>query len=262
MSTEQTLFDDLLSGRRPMDGDTLRSLVLIGRRYPYFQLLRMLYLRNLAELRSVRYADELRRSVVYLPDRVRLFSYLDAGEYAWSALLKQNMADAMPTSGAEAESFELIDSYLRTTSDEPYPEQLEDLLPHVEQEAASADYVSTLLDRPDLEPASAEAEPDANQQLIDSFIEKDEREGLRLPLEEPLPDAGKAHGGKGAKEEGLMGEESFLTESLAKIYIKQKKYGKALEIIKKLSLKYPEKNVYFADQIRFLEKIITNIKPE
>ncbi|MEG1187566.1 MAG: tetratricopeptide repeat protein, partial [Bacteroidales bacterium] len=42
----------------------------------------------------------------------------------------------------------------------------------------------------------------------------------------------------------------------------QKKYSKALEIIKKLSLKYPEKNVYFADQIRFLEKIITNIKTE
>ena len=64
------------------------------------------------------------------------------------------------------------------------------------------------------------------------------------------------------KNESLTKDEGFLTESLAKIYIKQKKYAKALEIIKKLSLKYPEKNVYFADQIRFLEKIISNIKTE
>ena len=32
------------------------------------------------------------------------------------------------------------------------------------------------------------------------------------------------------------------------------------EIIKNLNLKYPEKNVYFADQIRFLEKLIINTK--
>ena len=53
-------------------------------------------------------------------------------------------------------------------------------------------------------------------------------------------------------------EDSCLTETLARIYIKR--YDKALQIIKNLSLKYPEKNVYFADQIRFLEKLIINTK--
>ena len=57
-------------------------------------------------------------------------------------------------------------------------------------------------------------------------------------------------------------EESFYTESLAHIYIKQRKYERALEIIKCISLKNPEKNIYFADQIRFLEKLIINVKPE
>lgn len=57
-------------------------------------------------------------------------------------------------------------------------------------------------------------------------------------------------------------DESFFTESLAKIYIKQRRYDKALEIINKLSLIYPEKNIYFADQIRFLKKLIDNIKTE
>ena len=57
-------------------------------------------------------------------------------------------------------------------------------------------------------------------------------------------------------------EESFYTESLAHIYIKQRKYERALEIIKCISLKNPEKNIYFADQIRFLEKLIINVKSE
>lgn len=54
--------------------------------------------------------------------------------------------------------------------------------------------------------------------------------------------------------------DSYFTETLARIYVKQKRYEKALQIIKNLSLKYPEKNVYFADQIRFLEKLIINTK--
>lgn len=47
-----------------------------------------------------------------------------------------------------------------------------------------------------------------------------------------------------------------LSESLAKIYIKQGKYQRAFEIISDLNLKNPEKSVYFADQLRFLQKLI------
>ena len=50
----------------------------------------------------------------------------------------------------------------------------------------------------------------------------------------------------------------FLTETLARIYIKQKKYDRALAIIRSLYLNFPEKSIYFADQIRFLEKLVRN----
>ncbi len=50
--------------------------------------------------------------------------------------------------------------------------------------------------------------------------------------------------------------ESSLSESLAKIYIKQGRYERAFEIISDLNLNYPEKSVYFADQLRFLQKLI------
>ena len=53
-------------------------------------------------------------------------------------------------------------------------------------------------------------------------------------------------------------DEEYFTETLARIYIKQGRYQKALDIISRLSSKYPQKNAYFADQIRFLEKLIIN----
>ncbi len=50
----------------------------------------------------------------------------------------------------------------------------------------------------------------------------------------------------------------FMTETLAKIYIKQGHYDKAIESYRKLSLKYPKKNSYFASQIENIKKIQLN----
>lgn len=52
--------------------------------------------------------------------------------------------------------------------------------------------------------------------------------------------------------------DSLFSESLAKIYIKTGQYEQAYEIINRLSLAFPEKNAYFADQLRFLRKLILN----
>lgn len=70
-----------------------------------------------------------------------------------------------------------------------------------------------------------------------------------------------AGGGDYSLDEDNIDEACF-TETLARIYIKQERYEKALEIIRKLSLKYPKKNAYFADQIRTLEQLIINSKTD
>jgi len=53
----------------------------------------------------------------------------------------------------------------------------------------------------------------------------------------------------------LTSQNELMTETLAKIYLKQKKYIKAIEAYKILSLKYPEKNALFAVQIKKIKKI-------
>ena len=45
------------------------------------------------------------------------------------------------------------------------------------------------------------------------------------------------------------------TETLAKVYLEQKKYKKAIQAYKILSLKYPEKSGFFADQIRAVKQL-------
>ena len=51
-----------------------------------------------------------------------------------------------------------------------------------------------------------------------------------------------------------------VSEQNAKKLILERKYYEAIEILKALNLNNPKKSVYFADQIRFLEKVISNSK--
>ena len=116
------------------------------------------------------------------------------------------------------------------------------------------DYMSHLETMPDVENAT----PMQGIDLLDKFLQADAAgEQLFSKAEyHPATDT-KVYDVENDEKEG---GETLFSESLAKIYIQQRRYAKALEIIRKLNLNNPEKNIYFADQIRFLEKLIINVK--
>lgn len=109
-----------------------------------------------------------------------------------------------------------------------------------------ADY-SAVLEREAGETATTSGEPDEQDRRLAAFLASQGE--VEAPREENI----KPHTPAAAPA-----PESSLSESLAKIYIGKRRFEKAYEIISQLSLKNPEKSVYFADQLRFLDKLIRN----
>lgn len=225
----------------------LRNLLV---RYPYFQTARLLYLKNLFLLQSPEFKEELQRGALYVADLALLFYYIEGERFVISKHGKEQMDK--PDGGVDR-TLDLIDRFL---SDLPEQQQTKEL--NIPREV-SLDYTSVLLKEED---DKVETVPLKNQSLIDEFIEKQTASPV---VEEQIGAEISSEGGNGGieKDENQTEEEldeSYFTETLAKIYVKQHRYDKALEIIEKLNLKYPKKNIYFADQIRFLQKLIINAK--
>ena len=234
-----------------LDGNSLEELRRLVDRFPYFQSARLLYLRNLSLLNDGGFGEELRRTAPFVADRRVLFHLIKGYPVVDSTRLSVSVEEEPSMD----RTLSLIDDFLAQAPEKATAEQSVGL-------DYAMDYTSFLLQ----ENESADREEEANtvpplrgQDLIDGFIREQESartEQPQVPLpDEPLPERS-ASGPDLAGENEL--DESCFTETLAKIYIKQHRYEKALEIIKKLSLKYPKKNAYFADQIRFLEKLIIN----
>ena len=53
----------------------------------------------------------------------------------------------------------------------------------------------------------------------------------------------------------MLQPETLMTETLARIYVEQKNYKSAIQSYKILSLKYPEKSGFFADQIKAIKQL-------
>ncbi|MDX1278372.1 tetratricopeptide repeat protein [Oceanihabitans sediminis] len=81
--------------------------------------------------------------------------------------------------------------------------------------------------------------------LIEKFISKN-------PKLKPTKTATKNNN---IAEERMIQPESLMTETLARIYVEQKNYKKAIQSYKILILKYPEKSGFFADQIYAIKQL-------
>jgi tetratricopeptide (TPR) repeat protein len=262
-----------------MDKETLYDLRSLIALHPYYQTARILLLQNLYILHDPSFDEELRRTAICISDRRVIFNMVEAAHYRYRNEQKIETKVKYNEKDNGDRTTTLIDSFLGSIPKNSDSESTKEKRKPTPADAA-IDYVSYLLE---IEDEDKEEKPvvengnnttsvdcsnaDRTTDLINSFIEDG---GFKLKEETDLTENYQTYGleeldkeqpQKEAKlEEEKDSDECYFTETLARIYIKQGRYEKALEIIKRLNLNIPKKNAYFADQIRFLEKLIINNK--
>lgn len=110
----------------------------------------------------------------------------------------------------------------------------------------AVDFAAQLADREQLP-----MEQDDTADLLNSFLNLTPDTGRQTRPATPTDQTRPVPRREAAPPQQAPGE-----EALAKIMVKNGNYRKALEIISDLNLKNPKKSVYFADQMRFLQKLI------
>ena len=252
MNNRVNHIDEALTGSIPLQKE--EAMAIVGE-YPYFTSVAVALLKEDCGLSQEEREKVTALAATSIPDREELFNHIgkDADKFA----------DFYPEEVKGAEStMDTISHFLDTfgNDDENEIKALEQLIFN-----PVPDYAQ-LLAKEEEGSAPAEGELDAANMSekdlrINKFIAKSKKQSGRFPTEgreEVVPyEVTEAPSPKVA---GDNADSSLLTESLAKIYIRQHRYEKALEIIMSLSLNFPEKSIYFADQMRFLKKLIVNEK--
>jgi tetratricopeptide (TPR) repeat protein len=241
MRTEKIIA--LMHGDSQYDKKKLAYLSKTINKYPYFQTAHILYTLNLFHLEDVHFLYDLRKTAIYLNDRRKLFFLVENHFFDSSKI--EALQHEIPQNSEFA--FNLIDSFLSGKEDIiSETKKMQDI------SDVPADYLSYYLSEIQEEELDA-VKPMRFQNTIDKFLEKDDISPIKIELinqkkdeKIPVPDLEQTD------------DSDFFSETLAKIYIKQRKYDKALEIIRKIVLFYPEKSSYFADQIQMLEDLIIN----
>ena len=234
--------------RRPdvIDNDAISQLQALTQEYPYFHVARILLLQALYKMHAPTYDETLRRTAILVPSRDAIFRLTEESHYMHAEERKryEEAADA-----SESRTVNLIDNFLETQTP---------ALPVSHPIDAAQDYIGYLLQRESQQGGhKQEALPLNGGGVVEDFLEnklgrivldnRDDNEHEEIQTSE-------------SKKPRNDEDNEILTEIMAGIYIKQGKYENAMKIIRQLSLKYPKKNRYFADQIRFLEKLIINNK--
>ncbi|TDN81032.1 hypothetical protein DET49_1294 [Salegentibacter sp. 24] len=254
---------------------------------PYFQAARAVRLKGLKEHQEFSYNSALKKTAAYTTNRSVLFDFITSLEFnqnkiarqiqdqeeqlrnitvfeAEEVFAKRSMAIDEAIKMRQSESEQVMDPELFSEKEtgikersvqDPAKDRLKIGEP-LEFDASESHSFSEWLRLTSAKPIKREDSEEEFQkdelqhkkfELIDKFISKS-----------PKIKPGKPTNKSNLAEVGTTPPESLMTETLARVYLEQKNYKKAIQAYKILILKNPEKSGFFADQIRAIEKLQEN----
>ncbi|WP_026837495.1 hypothetical protein [Gillisia sp. JM1] len=278
----------LFANSAPVKNSETAVLEPILEKFPFFQAARATYLKGLHSMDSPRYNSELKRTAAHTLDRSVLFDFITSSNFLQDKVALQiknqeenlrnitifepeevfgtkSLAINEAIKMKQIESDQVMDPFLfeklkeqatLEVQNENIPQEslinIGKPLEFNSQESHSfSEWLSltraTPIERNTPKQKSESPLKSRKSQLIDNFISKSPKikpnkpaSNHNVPLDRTVP------------------PEALMTETLARVYLEQKNYKKAIQAFKILSLKNPEKSGFFADQIRAIKKLQEN----
>ena len=184
--------------------------------YPYFQSGQLLLSKGLLNTDSIRYNQQLKKAAAYSLDRKKLFNLI----------ILQN----------------------KKTKDKDVNQQEIKLGEPLIFEKNEIHSFSKWLSLSNIKKIKRDTKQErGSNKIVDKFIENN-------PIINPLKKEQFFKPSAMAKT-SLVENKELITPTLAKVYLEQGHYEKAILSYEKLCLKYPEKNSFFATQIKLIKKL-------
>ena len=256
--------------------------------YPYFQVVKAIYLKILYAQESYRYNKELKITAAHIGNRTLLFDFITSTAFKdkKSVLKKEEMPkayadEAIPsefTTYVTGDVFEKKEFYpVRRTPEQeqapPSPQEPKEAL-HMGKpidfkptdKQSFATWLQVTRYKP-IDRRTTQAAPTVELPFVDKniFEEGDERAKKFDLIDKFLQANPKIEVNKDDDtpsnieivEKKDIGRQ-FMTETLAKVYLEQGKYAEAIQAYQILMLKNPAKSAYFAEQIAMIRKLQQN----
>ncbi|WP_231373930.1 hypothetical protein [Aureivirga marina] len=228
-------FLKLLEETSVIEEKETKKIEEILEKFPYFQAARALYLKGLKNQESYEYNRELKKAAAYTADRSILFNFITSENFTFK---KEEVLNESPEPKIEEKEVEEI-----LDLGKPLDFEKNDYLSFTEWlQVGSVKKVNRS--------KIAEIPKNITEkfELIDKFIATNPK--IKSP-------------NSNEKNENIAVESTkindhIMTETLAKVYLEQKKYDSAIKAYRILSLKYPEKSVLFANQIKAIKVLQKN----
>lgn len=261
-------FTYLLEYPENIDAKKTQVLNEVISEFPYFQSARAIQLKGLNKTNSFKYNQTLKKTAAYTIDRKVLFDFITSPIFITKTEKEvENLEEIEVVDAQDVKALhkKITDTFsnknIETDATVAQNEEVEkeaDVLEigkpirFVSSEPHSFNEWMQLIAQKPIEREEIQARKiekiEEKFNLIDKFIE----------LNPKIKPVDKNAINLDVITDSSTENESLMTETLAKVYLEQKKYENAIKAYRILILKYPEKSGFFADRIKAIKNLQKN----